>query len=119
MQRGKKPTRKKTQSEPSPSDASLPKIPKIKLPDDFKIRTNPLFRLPDELLKFPERKKGKSEAKAVTKKRPSGIFQSVFTHSWHFDRVDILLLNSVTNISVFFSDAKFYGFKKIARGVQD
>ncbi|KAI8428218.1 hypothetical protein MSG28_002442 [Choristoneura fumiferana] len=74
MQRGKKPTRKKSQSEPSPSDASLPKIPKIKLPDDFKIRTNPLFKLPDELLKFPERKKGKSEAKPVTKKRPNGNF---------------------------------------------
>ncbi|XP_073942137.1 dynein axonemal heavy chain 7-like, partial [Choristoneura fumiferana] len=75
MQRGKKPTRKKSQSEPSPSDASLPKIPKIKLPDDFKIRTNPLFKLPDELLKFPERKKGKSEAKPVTKKRPN-VMQS-------------------------------------------
>lgn len=48
-----KPNRKKSQPSPSTSDVKLPKIPKISMPEDFKIRTRPLFSLPEEVLKLP------------------------------------------------------------------
>ncbi|XP_028155786.1 dynein heavy chain 7, axonemal [Ostrinia furnacalis] len=46
-------SRKKGHPEPSTSDAKLPKLPKISMPEDFKIRTRPLFSLPEEVLKLP------------------------------------------------------------------
>lgn len=52
MKRGK-PTRKKGQPGPSSSDVKLPKLPKIQMPEDFKMRTQPLFSLPMEILKLP------------------------------------------------------------------
>lgn len=51
MQKSKQ-TRKKSSSTTS-SDVKLPKIPKISMPEDFKIRTRPLFSLPEEVLKLP------------------------------------------------------------------
>lgn len=48
-----KPSRKKSLPSPSTPEVKLPKIPKIKMPDDFKIRTRPLFSLPEEVLKLP------------------------------------------------------------------
>ncbi|XP_072937032.1 dynein axonemal heavy chain 7 [Epargyreus clarus] len=50
---GSRPTRKKGQPAPSTSDVKLPKLPKISMPEDFKIRTQPLFSLPQEILKLP------------------------------------------------------------------
>lgn len=37
----------------SSSGERLPKLPKISMPEDFKIRTRPLFSLPEEVLKLP------------------------------------------------------------------
>lgn len=48
-----KPNRKKGQGSPNSSDIKLPKIPKIQMPEDFKIKTKPLFSLPEEVLKLP------------------------------------------------------------------
>lgn len=73
-----KPNRKKGQPSPSSSDIKLPKIPKIQMPEDFKIRTRPLFSLPEEVLKLPaptSRAAQLQAAKAATaprKKRSSG-----------------------------------------------
>lgn len=74
MQRSK-PTRKKEQ--PGPSDVKLPKIPKIKMPEDFKIRTQPLFSLPEEILKLPPpiKKTSKSQAsRSVPRRKSSGKY---------------------------------------------
>ncbi|CAH0726011.1 unnamed protein product, partial [Brenthis ino] len=75
MQRSK-PTRKKEQ--PGPSDVKLPKIPKIKMPEDFKIRTQPLFSLPEEILKLPPpiKKTSKSQASRSVPRRKSSVMQS-------------------------------------------
>lgn len=72
-----KPTRKKGQPSPTPStsDVKLPKIPKLSMPEDFKIRTRPLFSLPEEVLKLPApaTKAAKLQAaKLVPKKKSSG-----------------------------------------------
>lgn len=48
-----KPTRKKSLPSPANSELKLPKIPKISVPKDFKIRTQPLFSLAEEVLKLP------------------------------------------------------------------
>lgn len=48
-----KPNRKKGQGSPNSSDIKLPKIPKIQMPEDFKIKTKSLFSLPEEVLKLP------------------------------------------------------------------
>lgn len=48
-----KPNRKKSLPTPSTSEVKLPKMPKISMPEDFKIRTRPLFSLPEEVLKLP------------------------------------------------------------------
>lgn len=76
-----KPTRKKSLPKPSTSDVKLPKIPKITMPEDFKIRTRPLFSLPEEVLKLPPPtlKAAKIQAAKAAggdgpKKRPSGEF---------------------------------------------
>lgn len=53
MQKNNKPTRKKNSNAQSNSDVKLPKIAKIEMPEDFKIRTRPLFSLPEEVLKLP------------------------------------------------------------------
>ena len=73
MKRSKQ-TRKKEQ--PGPSDVKLPKISKIKMPDDFKIRTQPLFSLPEEILKLPPpiTKSSKAQAsKSISRRKSSGI----------------------------------------------
>lgn len=67
------PPRRKDQSIPTPSDVKLPKIPRLEMPDDFKIRTQPLFSLPEEVLKLPPPTKKSMRAKMpVQKKRSSG-----------------------------------------------
>lgn len=74
MQRNNKPTRKKSQPCPSSSDIKLPKIAKITMPEDFKIKTQPLFSLPQEVLKLPPppSKRTLAQAKVAPKKRSSG-----------------------------------------------
>lgn len=76
-----KPPRKKGQPSPSSSDAKLPKIPKIQMPEDFKIRTHPLFSLPEDVLTLPppttraaklQAAKAAKSAPARPKKRASG-----------------------------------------------
>ncbi|XP_052747260.1 dynein axonemal heavy chain 7 [Bicyclus anynana] len=71
-----KPSRKKGQ--PAPSDVKLPKLPKIQMPEDFKIRTRPLFSLPMEILKLPPppRKSMKSQAPTAGPRRRSSVMQS-------------------------------------------
>lgn len=76
MQNNNKPTRKKGQPAPSTSDVKLPKIPKITLPEDYQIRTRPLFSLPQEVLKLPvpaSKAAKKQAAKLAPKKKSSGI----------------------------------------------
>ncbi|CAH0689857.1 unnamed protein product [Chilo suppressalis] len=81
MQRPKQ-TRKKSHPEPSSSEAKLPKLPKISMPEDFKIRTRPLFSLPEEVLKLPPptSKAAKIQAaKAAStgkRRKPSSVMQS-------------------------------------------
>lgn len=80
MQRPK-PSRKKGQPGPSTSDVKLPKIAKIKMPDDFKIRTQPLFSLPEEVLKLPPPKNKAARiqaSKSVPRRRSSGIMNIFF-----------------------------------------
>lgn len=74
MQKNKAP-RRRSQPEASTSEAKLPKLPKISMPEDFKIRTRPLFSLPEEVLKLPPptNKAAKIQAsKSGLKKRSSG-----------------------------------------------
>lgn len=72
-QKNKFPTRKKGQPATSTSDIKLPKIPRIEMPEDFKIRTQPLFSLPQEVLKLPPppKKTGKSQVKQSAPRRKS------------------------------------------------
>lgn len=75
MQKSKTNGRRKSQAEPSTSDVKLPKLPKISMPEDFKIRTRPLFSLPEEVLKLPPptNKAAKIQAsKTGHRKRSSG-----------------------------------------------
>ncbi|XP_063529439.1 dynein axonemal heavy chain 7-like [Cydia strobilella] len=76
MQRGNKPSRKKSQPESS-SSSSMAKVRKYDMmPEDFKIRTHPLYSLPEELLKFPSKptkSKKQQESKPAAKKRPTVI----------------------------------------------
>ncbi|KAF9413227.1 hypothetical protein HW555_008507 [Spodoptera exigua] len=80
MQKNNKPTRKKGQPSPSPStsDVKLPKIPKLSMPEDFKIRTRPLFSLPEEVLKLPApaTKAAKLQAAKVAPRKRSSAMQS-------------------------------------------
>ncbi|XP_037866676.1 dynein axonemal heavy chain 7 isoform X1 [Bombyx mori] len=78
MQRNNKPTRKKSLTPPSSTDVKLPKIPKIKMPEDFKIRTRPLFSLPEEVLKLPPppKKTSKIQAGRSGPRRNSSVMQS-------------------------------------------
>lgn len=71
MQRGNKPPRKKGQPAPSTSDVKKPKIAKLAMPEDFKIRTHPLFSLPEEVLKLPPRPKKKGSSSPVRPRRRS------------------------------------------------
>lgn len=91
-------SRKKGHPEPSTSEAKLPKLPKISMPEDFKIRTRPLFSLPEEVLKLPPptSKAAKIQAaKAGTggghRKRSSGIDFNSF----------LLKLNKVFILKIF------------------
>ncbi|CAB3230574.1 unnamed protein product [Arctia plantaginis] len=72
-----KPTRKKSSSTTS-SDVKLPKIPKISMPEDFKIRTRPLFSLPEEVLKLPPptTKATKLQASKGPSRKQSSVMQS-------------------------------------------
>ncbi|XP_075991785.1 dynein heavy chain at 36C [Anticarsia gemmatalis] len=73
-----KPTRKKSNGSPS-SDVKLPKIPKISMPEDFKIRTRPLFSLPEEVLKLPPPKSKAAKiqaARAGPSRKKSSVMQS-------------------------------------------
>lgn len=73
MDKSKKPTRKKSLPEPSSSDVKLPKLPKMKKPDNFKIRTKPLFSLPEEVLKLPPPPKAaRKEMAPVIRKKSVG-----------------------------------------------
>ncbi|KAF9409411.1 hypothetical protein HW555_011235, partial [Spodoptera exigua] len=80
MQKNNKPTRKKGQPSPTPStsDVKLPKIPKLSMPEDFKIRTRPLFSLPEEVLKLPApaTKAAKLQAAKVAPRKRSSAMQS-------------------------------------------
>ncbi|XP_045510942.1 dynein axonemal heavy chain 7 [Colias croceus] len=73
-----KPTRKKSQPGPSSSDVKLPKIPRIRMPEDFKIRTQPLFSLPEEVLKLPpaRSKAAKIQASKAGPRKRSSVMQS-------------------------------------------
>ncbi|PZC81208.1 hypothetical protein B5X24_HaOG213309 [Helicoverpa armigera] len=73
-----KPSRKKGQPSPSTSDVKLPKIPKISMPEDFKIRTRPLFSLPEEVLKLPApaTKAAKLQAAKLAPRKKSSVMQS-------------------------------------------
>lgn len=71
MQRGSKPTRKKGPPAPSAPDVKLPKIAKLTMPEDFKIRTHPLFSLPEEVLKLPSRPQKKNLSTPVKPRRRS------------------------------------------------
>ncbi|GBP05923.1 Dynein heavy chain 7, axonemal [Eumeta japonica] len=57
--KNKLPTRKKSLPPPNSSDFKLPKIAKTEMPKDFKIRTQPLYSLPEEVLKLPDPNKKK------------------------------------------------------------
>lgn len=73
MDKSKKPTRKKSLPEPSSSDVKLPKLPKMKKPDNSKIRTKPLFSLPEEVLKLPPPPKAaRKEMAPVIRKKSVG-----------------------------------------------
>lgn len=75
-QRNKFPLRKKKSSTTSSSpDVKLPKMARIEMPEDFKIRTQPLFSLPEEVLKLPPlQKKSKKQTPTAPKRKSSGIY---------------------------------------------
>lgn len=79
IMQSKKPSRKKGLPSPSTSDIKLPKIPKASMPEDFKIRTQPLFSLPEEVLKLPpptskaaKIQAAKAAAGSTSRRRSSG-----------------------------------------------
>ncbi|XP_041972117.1 dynein axonemal heavy chain 7 isoform X2 [Aricia agestis] len=67
---------KKGQPGPSTSDVKLPKLPRIKMPEDFKIRTQPLFSLPEEVLKLPAPKLKTSRQRCMGPRKRSSVMQS-------------------------------------------
>ncbi|XP_068620866.1 dynein axonemal heavy chain 7 [Battus philenor] len=63
----------------SSSDVKLPKIPKATMPEDFKIRTRPLFSLPEEILKLPPpptKKGSKFQSNKAAPRKKSSVMQS-------------------------------------------
>lgn len=76
----RKQKRTKELSKASSSEIKLPKIPKATMPEDFKIRTRPLFSLPEEILKLPpppKTSKARTKGASGPRKRSSGNYVSV------------------------------------------
>ncbi|XP_049887204.1 dynein axonemal heavy chain 7-like [Pectinophora gossypiella] len=81
MQKNKAPVKKKGQPAPSSSDVKLPKLPKMQTSEEYKIRTRPMFSLPQEVLKLPKpisnaEQVRAAKAAATPLRRRSSVMQS-------------------------------------------